>query len=255
MFLILFSVFFKIFCATFISDRDLPALQLQRGRLFRLFYIVSMENAEMDKLRRAYQMEVDSEEMREAPTTSTSSQPHVAQQSPLPPPSPSLAQFEPASSSSSLSSSSALLARSSAALPLILPMDEEEKRDGEKEEDEDEAATHRHPISTSHDGLPEILPLEMTSNTSTSTAAPTSPSRTINVTPTTPHNAAPPTTDPSGLLAAAQRQQQQQQQQRIAAVPALHSPAHDVMPAFGQLMGHDVRPGTPHWKPRLAGDC
>jgi hypothetical protein len=38
-------------------------------------------------------------------------------------------------------------------------------------------------------------------------------------------------------------------------VPALHSPAHDVMPAFGQLMGHDVRPGTPHWKPRPAGDC
>lgn len=107
-------------------------------------------------------------------------------------------------------------------------MDEEEKRDGEKEE-EDEAATHRHPISTSHDGLPEILPLEMT-NTATSTA--TSPSRTNT---TTTHNAAT-TTDPNGLLAAAQ-------QQRIAAVPALHSPAHDVMPAFGQLMGHDVRPG------------
>jgi hypothetical protein len=109
-------------------------------------------------------------------------------------------------------------------------MDEEEKRDGEKEE-EDEAATHRHPISTSHDGLPEILPLEMT-NTATSTA--TSPSRTNT---TTTHNAAT-TADPNGLLAAAQ-------QQRIAAEPALHSPAHDVMPAFGQLMGHDVRPGTP----------
>jgi hypothetical protein len=108
----------------------------------------------------------------------------VASSSSLPPSPPS---------SSSASEPLAPLAsaqQEAAELPRILPMDEDDG-DGAGHRADNDENVHRHPISTSHDGLPEILPLD-------------------------------------GFAAAAAAQ---------------HRPAQDVMPAFGQLMGNDVRPG------------
>jgi hypothetical protein len=97
----------------------------------------------------------------------------------------------PPSPPSSSSASELATQQEAAALPRILPMDEDDDDGAGRRADNDENV-HRHPISTSHDGLPEILPLD-------------------------------------GFAA--------------AAAAAQHRPAQDVMPAFGQLMGNDVRPG------------